>query len=161
VPFHSYYSIKDILGYSIAICLLITIVLFEPYLLSDPENFLLANPLVTPIHIKPEWYFLWVYAILRSIPNKLGGVIALAAALLVLFILPITTSINKRGLIFYPINQLIFWILVASWIILTWIGGRPVEDPYILIGQLFTTIYFLFYISNPLITKIWDNLLKL
>jgi len=160
VPFHIYYSVKDILGYVIAIFLFIIIILFAPNLITDPENFLLANPLVTPVHIAPEWYFLWVYAILRSIPNKLGGVIALFAALLILFILPFTSQINKRGFAFYPINQLLFWILVSSWAILTWIGGRPVEDPYILIGQSFTVIYFLFYLINPILSNTWDNLLK-
>jgi len=161
IPFHIYYSVKDALGYVIAIFLFIIIILFTPNIITDPENFLLANPLVTPVHIAPEWYFLWVYAILRSIPNKLGGVLALAAALLVLFILPFTAKINKRGFAFYPINQLLFWILVASWAILTWIGGRPVEDPFILIGQSFTVIYFIFYLINPLLTESWDKLLKL
>ena len=160
VPFHIYYSSKDILGYLIALTLFISIVLFTPNILTDPENFLLANPLVTPIHIKPEWYFLWVYAILRSIPNKLGGVLALFAALLILFILPLTTTNNKTGIIFYPLNQIIFWILTASWLILTWIGGRPVEDPFIIIGQSFTVIYFIFYIINPVLSSSWDNLLK-
>ena len=161
VPFHIYFSIKDLLGYSIALSLFICIVLFAPNLLTDPDNFLLANPLVTPVHIKPEWYFLWVYAILRSIPNKLGGVIALAAALLILFILPISTKINKQGLAFYPINQFLFWVLVTSWVILTWIGGRPVEDPFIIIGQIFTVIYFLFYILQPICTILWDKLIKI
>lgn len=161
VPFHIYYSVKDALGYIIAIFIFILIILFTPNLMTDPENFLLARPIVTPVHIKPEWYFLWVYAILRSIPNKLGGVIALFAALLILFILPFTSKINKRGLMFYPINQILFWILVSSWAILTWIGGRPVEDPYIIIGQSFTVIYFLFYIINPIISNYWDNLLKI
>lgn len=160
VPFHIYYSVKDILGYVIALSLFIIIILFTPNLITDPENFLLANPLVTPVHIKPEWYFLWVYAILRSIPNKLGGVIALFAALLILFILPFSSKINKRGLAFYPINQFLFWCLVSSWAILTWIGGRPVEDPFIIIGQSFTIIYFLFYLINPLLTNFWDRLLK-
>lgn len=161
VPFHIYYSIKDVLGYSIALSLFILLILFTPNLLTDPENFLLANPLVTPIHIKPEWYFLWVYAILRSIPNKLGGVIALFAALLILFLLPITSNNNRRGIAFYPISQFLFWTLIASWAILTWIGGRPVEDPFILIGQSFTVIYFLFYLLNPLSTYSWDSILKL
>jgi len=161
VPFHIYYSVKDILGYVIALSLFIIIILFTPNLITDPENFLLANPLVTPVHIKPEWYFLWVYAILRSIPNKLGGVIALFAALLILFILPFASKINKRGFAFYPINQLLFWSLVSSWAILTWIGGRPVEDPFIFIGQSFTVIYFLFYLVNPLVSNSWDNLLKI
>jgi ubiquinol-cytochrome c reductase cytochrome b subunit len=161
IPFHSYYSIKDALGYSLALALFFVVIIFLPRLLTDPENFIVANPLVTPIHIKPEWYFLWVYAILRSIPNKLGGVVALFAALLILFTLPFTKLNKKRGLAFYPINQLLFWVLIASWIILTWIGGRPVEDPYITIGQVFTIIYFLFYLLNPLTAWSWDKLLKL
>jgi ubiquinol-cytochrome c reductase cytochrome b subunit len=161
VPFHIYYSIKDALGYTVALSLFIFIILFTPNILTDPENFLLANPLVTPIHIKPEWYFLWVYAILRSIPNKLGGVLALFLALIILFFLPLTSNPNKKGIIFYPINQILFWTLVASWIILTWIGGRPVEDPYIIIGQTFTILYFIFYIINPTISYQWDSLLKI
>ena len=161
IPFHSYYSIKDALGYIVALALFLCLILFLPRILADPENFIVANPLVTPIHIKPEWYFLWVYAILRSIPNKLGGVIALFAALLILFTLPITKMNKKRGLAFYPINQLLFWILVSSWLILTWIGGRPVEDPFITIGQVFTILYFMFYILNPLTAWSWDYLIKL
>nr|AOR07141.1 cytochrome b [Enchytraeus cf. crypticus SL-2017] len=161
IPFHSYYSIKDALGYTVALSLFMLITLFAPDLLTDPENFMVANPLVTPIHIKPEWYFLWVYAILRSIPNKLGGVVALFAALLILFTLPFTKMNKKRGLPFYPINQLLFWMLVSSWLILTWIGGRPVEDPFILIGQVFTVLYFMFYILNPMMTWVWDNMTKL
>nr|BDQ44167.1 cytochrome b [Metaphire soulensis] len=160
IPFHSYYSIKDVLGYMIAINGLSCLVLFEPNLFTDPENFLMSNPLVTPIHIKPEWYFLWMYAILRSIPNKLGGVLALFAAIVVMFIMPMTTMNNKRSLSFYPINQLMFWILATTWAILTWIGGRPVEDPYITIGQTFTSLYFLYFILNPLSMNMWDNLYK-
>jgi len=161
IPFHNYYSRKDATGFLIALTGFILIILFLPRLLTDPENFLLANPLVTPIHTKPEWYFLWVYAILRSIPNKLGGVLALFIALLILFILPISTKINKQRLSFYPLTQLLFWVLVASWIILTWIGGRPVEDPFILIGQSFTVIYFLFFLLHPLSTIWWDKITAL
>nr|BDQ44011.1 cytochrome b [Amynthas surcatus] len=160
IPFHSYYSIKDVLGYMIAITGLSCLVLFEPNLFTDPENFLMSNPLVTPIHIKPEWYFLWMYAILRSIPNKLGGVLALFAAILVMFTMPLTTMSNKRSLSFYPMNQFLFWILITSWAILTWIGGRPVEDPYITIGQTFTSLYFMYFIFNPLSMNMWDNLYK-
>nr|YP_009244916.1 cytochrome b [Amynthas triastriatus]AMO27040.1 cytochrome b [Amynthas triastriatus] len=158
VPFHSYYSIKDALGYMIAITGLSCMVLFEPNLFTDPENFLMSNPLVTPTHIKPEWYFLWMYAILRSIPNKLGGVLALFAAIVVMFIMPMTTMSNKRSLSFYPPNQFLFWVLATSWLILTWIGGRPVEDPYITIGQTFTSLYFLYFILNPLSMNMWDTL---
>lgn len=161
IPFHNYYSVKDILGYLIALSLFLTITLFTPSLLTDPENFIVANPLVTPVHIKPEWYFLWVYAILRSIPNKLGGVIALAAALIILFTLPFTKINKKRGFSFYPLNQILFWSLVTSWLVLTWIGGCPVEDPYITIGQIFTVNYFLFYFLNPTITWLWDYQTKI
>nr|AMO27014.1 cytochrome b [Amynthas sp. 2 LZ-2016] len=160
IPFHSYYSIKDTLGYMVAIAGLSCLVLFEPNLFTDPENFLMSNPLVTPIHIKPEWYFLWMYAILRSIPNKLGGVLALFAAIVVMFIMPLTTMSNKRSLSFYPMNQFLFWTLVTSWAVLTWIGGRPVEDPYITIGQTFTSLYFLYFMFNPLSMNVWDNLCK-
>nr|AMO26923.1 cytochrome b [Amynthas sp. 2 JS-2012] len=160
IPFHSYYSIKDALGYMVAITGLSCLVLFEPNLFTDPENFLMSNPLVTPIHIKPEWYFLWMYAILRSIPNKLGGVLALFAAIVVMFIMPLTTMSNKRSLSFYPMNQFLFWILATSWAILTWIGGHPVEDPYITIGQTFTSLYFTYFILNPLSMKMWDDLYK-
>jgi ubiquinol-cytochrome c reductase cytochrome b subunit len=134
--------------------------MFAPNIFTDPENFLMANPLVTPIHIQPEWYFLWVYAILRSIPNKLGGVIALFMSLLILLVLPLSIIGNKTRLIFYPINQILFWGLVSSWLILTWIGGRPVESPYILIGQAATAAYFIWFILNPVIMRAWDRLLK-
>jgi len=160
VPFHKYFSIKDRLGYTIVLTIFISILIFSPNIFADPENYLIANSLVTPIHIQPEWYFLWVYAILRSIPNKLGGVVALALALLVIFILPITKKINKLRTRFYPIRQIIFWVLVTTWLILTWIGRRPVESPYIIIGQIATIIYFAFFIINPTAIKIWDSLLK-
>lgn len=160
IPFHIYYSIKDLLGYRLALILFLLIVLFAPNLFTDPENFLNANPLITPIHIQPEWYFLWLYAILRSIPNKLGGVIALAIALLILLVPPFTAPWNKTGTEFYPVNQLIFWMMVGSCAILTWIGARPVEAPYIIIGQAATVIYFIFFILNPLIHLLWDESIK-
>jgi len=160
IPFHLYYSIKDLLGYVLALSLFLLLILLAPNLFTDPENFLNANPLVTPIHIQPEWYFLWLYAILRSIPNKLGGVIALARALLILFIPPFCHTSNKIRLRFYPLNQFIFWCLVRSWLILTWIGIRPVEEPYILIGQLASIIFFLYFIFTPFLSYTWDKLIK-
>lgn len=159
IPFHPYFSIKDTFGFLILIITLTILTLKEPYILGDPDNFTPANPLVTPIHIQPEWYFLFAYAILRSIPNKLGGVIALVISIAILFILPLFGS-NFRGIQFYPINQIIFWIIVNTVILLTWIGARPVEDPYIITGQLLTVLYFLYYIINPLTIKIWDTLSK-
>jgi len=158
IPFHSYFSIKDSLGYTFVLLIFIIIIIYNPNIFTDPENFLLANPLVTPTHIKPEWYFLWLYAILRSIPNKLGGVLALFFAILIWFTLPLTTSSNKQSSRFYPLNQILFWSFIRIFIILTWIGGRPVEPPFILIGQSLTVIYYIFYIITPLTYKWWDNL---
>lgn len=159
IPFHPYFSIKDTFGFIVLIILLTILTLKEPYILGDPDNFTPANPLVTPVHIQPEWYFLFAYAILRSIPNKLGGVIALVISIAILFILPLYTS-NFRGIQFYPINQVLFWIIVSIVILLTWIGARPVEEPYIITGQLLTVLYFLYYILYPATTKIWDKLIK-
>lgn len=160
IPFHLYYTTKDLLGYVIAITLFLILILFEPNLFGDPENFLNANPLTTPIHIQPEWYFLWLYAILRSIPNKLGGVIALAIGLLILLLPPFSHIRNKIRLRFYPLNQLLFWLIISSWIILTWIGARPVEDPYVTIGQLATCAFFSYFVLSPLLSNIWDHIIK-
>nr|YP_009351038.1 cytochrome b [Planicapritermes planiceps]AQP28426.1 cytochrome b [Planicapritermes planiceps] len=157
IPFHPYFTAKDILGFAITIMMLTILTLKEPYILSDPDNFTPANPLVTPVHIQPEWYFLFAYAILRSIPNKLGGVIALAMSIAILFILP-TNKSKFRGAQFYPINQVMFWTMTNTVILLTWIGARPVEDPYILTGQILTTMYFMYYVMNPMTTKMWDKM---
>nr|ASY98482.1 cytochrome b [Tarachomantis alaotrana] len=158
IPFHPYFTFKDILGFIILFMVLSILSLKEPYILGDPDNFIPANPLVTPVHIQPEWYFLFAYAILRSIPNKLGGVIALVMSIAILFFMPLTIT-NSRGLQYYPINQFMFWSMVVIVILLTWIGARPVEDPYILTGQILTVLYFMYYILNPLIIKTWDNIL--
>nr|YP_009443898.1 cytochrome b [Lachesilla anna]ATU07119.1 cytochrome b [Lachesilla anna] len=158
--FHPYFSFKDLIGFTIMGCILTMIVLISPYMLGDPDNFIPANPLVTPVHIQPEWYFLFAYAILRSIPNKLGGVIALVMSIAILMILPFTNKLSIKGYQFFLMNKIIFWIFVNLLILLTWIGMRPVEDPYILTGQLLTVIYFSFFILNPLTTHLWINLMK-
>ena len=160
IPFHPYFTFKDITGFLVITIILVILTLLNPYLLGDPDNFIPANPLVTPAHIQPEWYFLFAYAILRSIPNKLGGVIALVLSIAILFILPFTHKANFRRLAFYPLNQILFWTLISIVILLTWIGGRPVEDPFILTGQILTVLYFSYYIINPLLFIIWDNLIK-
>lgn len=160
VPFHPYFTFKDIVGFIVIFIFLIILVLLAPYFLGDPDNFIPANPLVTPAHIQPEWYFLFAYAILRSIPNKLGGVIALVISVAILFILPFTHISKFRRLTFYPWNQFLFWCFVVIVVLLTWIGARPVEDPYILTGQLLTLLYFSYYIINPLTLKIWDDILN-
>nr|WHU31461.1 cytochrome b [Claassenia sp. 2 YNX-2023a] len=160
IPFHPYFSFKDIVGALALIMALIMLTLLEPYLLGDPDNFTPANPLVTPVHIQPEWYFLFAYAILRSIPNKLGGVVALVLSIAILLILPFSQKSNFRGMQFYPVNQLLFWSLLMIVILLTWIGARPVEDPYILVGQVLTILYFSYYIINPLTFLLWDKILN-
>ena len=159
VPFHSYYSFKDLVGFVIILFLLSLLVLFSPQLLTDPENFIPANPLVTPVHIQPEWYFLFAYAILRSIPNKLGGVIGLVGSIAILFILPFTHLGKFRSLAFYPLNQILFWSLVGIFLILTWIGRSPVEAHYEQIGQVFTLLYFLYFFLRPLAQLMWDKIL--
>nr|WNH36681.1 cytochrome b [Nasutitermes sp.] len=157
IPFHPYFTVKDIFGFALTIMVLTVLTLKEPYLLSDPDNFTPANPLVTPVHIQPEWYFLFAYAILRSIPNKLGGVVALAMSIAILFIMP-TYKSKFRGTQFYPINQIMFWTMTNTVILLTWIGARPVEDPYILTGQILTTMYFTYYVMSPMTMKLWDKM---
>nr|QXU76340.1 cytochrome b [Choroterpes yixingensis] len=160
VPFHPYHTFKDLFGFIVMTSLLIILTLLDPYLLGDPDNFIPANPLVTPVHIQPEWYFLFAYAILRSIPNKLGGVIALVMSIAVLFLIPFLNFSKFRGIEFYPFNKIMFWFMVSIVILLTWIGARPVEDPYILTGQILTVSYFMYYILNPLLLFTWDSLLE-
>lgn len=157
IPFFPFFVIKDILGFLILIFTLIYINLFLPYVLGDPDNFTLARLIVTPVHIQPEWYFLFAYAILRSIPNKLGGVIALILSIAILLIIPFLRFNKFQGTQFYPLNQFIFWIFIAVVILLTWIGICPVEPPYILIGQIMSIIYFSFYLFNPLLLILWDK----
>nr|YP_010191956.1 cytochrome b [Diopatra cuprea]QZM06625.1 cytochrome b [Diopatra cuprea] len=156
IPFHFFYTTKDLVGFILLMFFLLLISLGTPNLLADPENFFPTNPLVTPIHIKPEWYFLWAYAILRSIPNKLGGVIAMFMAILILAILPLINSQKHRGYQFYPLSQILFWSLISITSILTWIGGRPVEAPFESIGKISTILYFSLHLLIPSSSALWD-----
>nr|QID48528.1 cytochrome b [Celes akitanus] len=160
IPFHPYFTYKDLITFIMMIMILVMMCLINPYMLGDPDNFMPANPLVTPIHIQPEWYFLFAYAILRSIPNKLGGVIALILSVSILMILPLHNKTKFRGIQFYPMNQIMFWTMLIVTCLLTWIGKRPVEEPYILMGQILTIIYFTYFLINIHIANMWDNLIK-
>nr|AAP42704.1 cytochrome b [Sphenodon punctatus] len=157
IPFHPYFSYKDLLGALMMLTALLTLTLLYPNLLGDPENFTPANPLTTPPHIKPEWYFLFAYAILRSIPNKMGGVLALVLSILILLIMPLVHTSKQRSSMHRPISKMLFWYLISTIFILTWIGGQPVEPPFILIGQMASVIYFLIITVLIPITGTMEN----
>nr|YP_009408688.1 cytochrome b [Sphyrna mokarran]ARR27598.1 cytochrome b [Sphyrna mokarran] len=162
ISFHPYFSYKDLFGFFIMIFSLTMLALFLPNLLGDAENFIPANPLVTPPHIKPEWYFLFAYAILRSIPNKLGGVLALLFSIFILMLVPLLHTSKQRSNIFRPLTQIFFWFLVANSIILTWIGGQPVEQPFIMVGQIASISYFsMFLIIMPFASWCENKILSL
>nr|QJQ26930.1 cytochrome b [Hemisphaerius rufovarius] len=158
IPFHPFFTLKDILGMIISLSIMLTIININPFITMDPENFTPANPMVTPVHIQPEWYFLFAYAILRSIPNKLGGVIALVLSILILVTLPFSMNNKFQSNKLYPINKTILWTLVNTFILLTWIGARPVEEPYVITGQMLTIIYFSTFLILPMLTKKWDKI---
>lgn len=156
IPFHPYFTIKDIVGFVVLFLLLISLAIFQPFLLGEPDNFIEADPLVTPSHITPEWYFLFAYAILRSIPNKLGGVVGLFASLLILLSLPYLGKSKIKGKAFDPWSKLIFWVFVLSFSFLTVAGAWPVEPPYVNIRRLFAMLYFVSFLSYPFIRPVYN-----
>lgn len=149
IPFHPYYSIKDLLGVAFTLTLFGLLLCLHPDLFLDPENFYHADPLKTPVHIQPEWYFLFAYSILRRIPNKAGGIIALAGAILVLFIIPFYPKPVFKHIQFNYVRQILFFYFIGNFIVLTYLGACPVEDPFIRIGVLATVSYFLFFLVYP------------
>ena len=160
IPFYPYFYVKDLLSFLILIAIFSFFLFFFPNILGHSDNYIPANPLVTPPHIVPEWYFLPFYAILRSIPNKLGGVIAMISAIIALMFLPFINTSEIRSSKFRPIFSIFFWFLFFDFILLGWIGQNPVESPYIEIGMYATVFYFLsLIILVPLIGIIEKNLI--
>ena len=152
IPFHPYYTVKDFFGLGVALTIFFSVVFFAPDYLGHPDNYVPADPLKTPAHIVPEWYFLPFYAILRAIPDKLGGVIAMFSAIFVLFLLPWLDTSKVRSASFRPIYKILFWVFLVDTAILGWIGSKPAEGTYILIGRIATAYYFFhFLILMPLL----------
>jgi quinol-cytochrome oxidoreductase complex cytochrome b subunit len=155
VPFTPHFVIKDFFGIVLFFLFFAIFIFFLPNTLGHPDNYIPANPMVTPTHIVPEWYFLPFYAILRSIPDKLSGVLALLFAIVVLFILPFIAFPQVRNMDFRPFSKMLFWFFVADCFILGWIGSKPVEYPFIEIGQSATFFYFFYFLFlQPLLIKL-------
>jgi len=145
IAFYPYFYVKDLLAFFGLVSVFAIFVFYFPNLMGHPDNYIPANPMVTPAHIVPEWYFLPFYAILRSIPDKLGGVAAMGGALVILFAIPFLNTSEIRSSQFRPIFRKFFWLLVADFLILGWIGQKPVETPFIEVGQVATVFYFIFF----------------
>uniref|UniRef100_O48027 Cytochrome b n=1 Tax=Casarea dussumieri TaxID=51857 RepID=CYB_CASDU len=160
IPFHPYHTYKDLLLLTLLLTLLLLTTFFLPNIMNDPENFSKANPLVTPQHIKPEWYFLFAYGILRSIPNKLGGALALVASILIIMTMPFTHTAHVRSMTFRPMSQLMFWTLISTFMTITWAATKPVEPPFMMISQTASMIYFMFFISNPILGWMENKIMK-
>jgi len=161
ISFYPYFYVKDLLAFFVLIALFAFFVFFFPNVLGHADNYIPANPLVTPAHIVPEWYFLPFYAILRSIPDKLGGVVAMVAAILILLLLPIINTSEIRSSKFRPLYGVAYWFLVSDFLILGWIGQQPVETPFLEVGQIATAFYFLFFlVLFPLIGLIEKELVR-
>lgn len=146
IPFHPFYTVKDLYGFSVFMLFFNFVIFFHPYMFAEADNFIKANPMVTPIHIMPEWYFLFAYAILRCIPSKGMGVVMLMLSLLVLSVMPFNHISYTKGLYFYPLSQHLFWWFIACFGGLTWVGSKPAEAPYQGFAVLLYHSYFYYLI---------------
>lgn len=146
IPFFPYFVVKDVLGFQWFLVLFSAFVFFAPNVLGHPDNYVYADSLATPAHIVPEWYFLFAYAILRSIPDKLGGVIAMAGSLIVLLILPFIHNPKVKGAVFSPTYKILFWFFASNVVFLTWLGQKPMEQPFQTLGAISTAIYFIYFV---------------
>jgi ubiquinol-cytochrome c reductase cytochrome b subunit len=142
LPFHPYFWVKDFLGLAFFLLFFSILLFFFPNLLGHPDNYIPANPMVTPPHIVPEWYFLPYYAVLRSIPDKLGGVVAMLASILVMMVLPWINTAEVRSSYFRPLYRVLVWVFIINGFVLGWIGGNVVEFPYVEIGMTATFLHF-------------------
>jgi quinol-cytochrome oxidoreductase complex cytochrome b subunit len=145
IPFHPYYTVKDLVGVGVFLMVYLGVVFYAPNFFGEPDNYIPANPMVTPPHIVPEWYFLPFYAILRSIPDKLGGVCCMFGAIIILFFLPWIDSSKVRSAKFRPIYKQVFWIFLADCFLLGYVGAHPPEGNLVLMGQIGTLVYFAFF----------------
>ena len=154
IPFHPYYTVKDYFGLGVFLIIFAGLVFFAPNFLGHPDNYIPANPLQTPAHIVPEWYFLPFYAILRAVPDKLMGVLLMFAAVLVLFFLPWLDRHKIRSANFRPFYRQFYWLFAIDCIILGWVGAMPAEGIYVLIARIATVYYFSFFlIIMPLLSR--------
>nr|QHO05163.1 cytochrome b [Cheiracanthium triviale] len=140
--FHPYFSIKDIFGFFMFFMFFFFLCMCYPYVFMDVENFITSDPLVTPVHIQPEWYFLFAYTILRSIPSKIGGVFALIMSVMILYFVPFFLIHKFRSMMMYYYMKYMFWLYIVNWLLLTWIGACVVELPYMVMGMCFSFLYF-------------------
>ena len=155
VPFHPYYTIKDFFGFGVYFLIFAFFVFYAPNYLGHPDNYIPANPMVTPAHIVPEWYFLPFYAILRAVPSKLGGVLLMFGAIVILFFLPWLDKSPVRSANYRPYFKIAFWVFVIDVLILGYVGGKPAEDPYLTISRVASLYYFFhFLVLLPVISRI-------
>lgn len=154
IPFHPYYTVKDYFGLGVFLIIFFGLVFFAPNFLGHPDNYIPADPLVTPAHIVPEWYFLPFYAILRAVPDKLLGVLLMFSAVVVLFILPWLDTHKVRSAKFRPYYKQFYWLFFLNCFILGWVGAMPADGIYVLISRVATFYYFAFFlIIMPLLSK--------
>jgi quinol-cytochrome oxidoreductase complex cytochrome b subunit len=161
IPFYPYFYVKDLFGLMVLLFIFFIFVFYYPNTLGHPDNYIEANPMKTPLHIVPEWYFLPFYAILRSIPNKIGGVIAMFGSLIIMLTIPFTNSSEIRSTAFRPIFKICYWLLVVAFFLLGWVGQMPVEYPYTEIGVISMIYYFAFFtIIIPFLGKFESYLIR-